>query len=314
MVLAGKGHPDQSQVGRGEQQWADGAVEGAVGDVEDAFGLGGGGQPFMQPVADGQVVGAGRARARTRRQVIVVAPSNGISSCIRGRDARVGASKRGDPVGAGPSGGVGAAADDGGDLGVGQAAPGSGRRRPVSASCGSRASASARSRSPAVGCGPASGSLGRRYRPPRRGAGDVDGLAVGDGRPATPRRWRPRADPGRPSSRKGTSPTMRRRRRPARGSPGRRGARLSRAPRPRSRTAVESDRQQSCWARDHQAAPRGVLVGRRTTPVRLPPPPCDASTWRPLTDPAPYCRALLVTFCRRPACRVREIGLPGCSR
>ena len=39
VVLADVGDPDKSEVGGGEQQGADGGVDGAVGDVEDAFGL-----------------------------------------------------------------------------------------------------------------------------------------------------------------------------------------------------------------------------------------------------------------------------------
>src|SRR5258708_6599359 len=58
--------------------------------------------------------------------------------------------------------------------------------------------------------------------------------------------------------------------------------------------------------RGAQAAPRCVVVGRRTTPVRLPPPPCDASTWitaRDERDPRDTPRACPVDLCpaaRRP--------------
>ncbi len=48
------------------------------------------------------------------------------------------------------------------------------------------------------------------------------------------------------------------------------------------------------------AAPRippgGVLVGRRTTPVRLPPRPCRPGADEPLPFHRPYCRSLLVVF------------------
>src|SRR5512138_3627866 len=35
---------------------------------------------------------------------------------------------------------------------------------------------------------------------------------------------------------------------------------------------------------------------RRPNPGRLPPPPCDASTWTPLPDPAPILRDLLLVL------------------
>ena len=49
VVLAGVGDSDQSRVGRGEQQASDGAVDGAVADVEQVFGLRVRGEPLAEP-------------------------------------------------------------------------------------------------------------------------------------------------------------------------------------------------------------------------------------------------------------------------
>ena len=59
VTLAGEGHPDQALLGGGQQQRADRAVDGAVGDVEQAVLLGRGGQPGVQPAQPGRVVGEG---------------------------------------------------------------------------------------------------------------------------------------------------------------------------------------------------------------------------------------------------------------
>ena len=45
----GVGDSDQSRLGRGEQQAADGAVDGAVADVEHVLGLRVRGEPLVEP-------------------------------------------------------------------------------------------------------------------------------------------------------------------------------------------------------------------------------------------------------------------------
>ena len=69
VVLARVGHPDQADVGRGEQQRADRAVHGAVGDVEDALGLCGGGEALAQPAQ--LVGGVGVGLRQVAGQVVV---------------------------------------------------------------------------------------------------------------------------------------------------------------------------------------------------------------------------------------------------
>ena len=69
MVLAEVGHADQAAPRRGEQQRSDGAVEGAVGDVEDALGLRRVGQALAQ--AAQFVGGVGVGLRQVAGQVVV---------------------------------------------------------------------------------------------------------------------------------------------------------------------------------------------------------------------------------------------------
>ena len=77
VVPADVGDPDKSEVGGGEQQGADRAVDGAVGDVEDAFGLRCGGQPVVQPA---QVAGTGGEGPRSVNQRPATALLSSIGS------------------------------------------------------------------------------------------------------------------------------------------------------------------------------------------------------------------------------------------
>ena len=64
VTLEGEGHPDQALVGGGQQQRADGAVDHAVGDVQDAVLLRRGRQPLVQAAQLGRVVGEGPREGR----------------------------------------------------------------------------------------------------------------------------------------------------------------------------------------------------------------------------------------------------------
>ena len=224
MVLVGVGDPHESAFGRGEQQRADGAVDGAVGDIEEAVALRRGRELGAELV---EVVGDARSVLRA-----VVGESDSVF---------IGGSLPGDP---GRCVGVwrcrrrprvwllGAAAEQRGDLGVRKAAQvvvGDGLR----CLSGRRSTASTRSWSGPVAIGGAFGLVGQRRRSGSAAAtGRGRRRSPGDGRSsrATPRRWRRREAPGTPSSPTGTSPTRRRRhRRPRRrrGRPATRSDRVS---------------------------------------------------------------------------------------
>ena len=154
VVLAGVRHPDQPVVGRGEQQRADRAVDGAVGDVQDAFGLRVGGEPVVQPA---QVRQAGRGRpapgrAAGRRDAFI-----GVLLSWRRRPGRCAAGRR---CRRRPRAGRRRRCRRGWRRRRRRAGrPGSGRRRPASAW---RAAARARRRGRGRG--------GRQPAPPRRRA------------------------------------------------------------------------------------------------------------------------------------------------
>jgi len=59
VILAGVGDADQPALGRRQQQRADRAVDGGVGEVEDAAGLGSAGQAAAQLVEVLRAVGEG---------------------------------------------------------------------------------------------------------------------------------------------------------------------------------------------------------------------------------------------------------------
>ena len=66
MILELEGDPDQAVRRGGQQQRAEGTVHGSVGDVEQAVGLGPGGQPLPQGLVVAVVAGrCGPVRAAT---------------------------------------------------------------------------------------------------------------------------------------------------------------------------------------------------------------------------------------------------------